>query len=370
MPMTTTELDYKIRQVYLSGAAFLNHLLDQITRAQRSIFIEMYIFAIDEFGSKIINALIEQKKSKPLMDIKIHVDGIGSWSSIDHLNQIFTENKIHFKVFNPPSIRSIFKLNRRNHRKLIIIDDSLVFTGSCNFVRNHLKEFDNWLDICVQLQAYGSSQLFFSNLFLNNWENKKSVNLLLTKSPLWLMLNRNFLERWRNLNFILNEMQRAERRVLIANAYFVPHQKIIRKLKDISRKQLVSTTLILSKRSDVFLMEWIRPYLLKTLLGIGCRVFLFDQRILHAKMLILDNIAYVGSYNLNHRSLFHDLEIQIKITEPHFVELIYRRFQEIQNQAVEVTQASFLLENKKISFVKQLLDFIKMKLALLFRFFM
>ncbi|GAH09354.1 unnamed protein product, partial [marine sediment metagenome] len=109
---------------------------------------------------------------------------------------------------------------------------------------------------------------------------------------------------------------RCKQRIWITNAYFVPDNVLLKRLRDAANNG-IDVRILLPKKSDVMVMPWASSTFYYRLLKSGVKIFEYLPSMLHAKSLIIDNWALIGSSNLNHRSLLHDLEadIMLKSTE-------------------------------------------------------
>ena len=114
---------------------------------------------------------------------------------------------------------------------------------------------------------------------------------------------------------LLRKISQCKNRIWIMNAYFVPDNFLLKKLKDAAISGL-DVRILLPSKSDVVMMPWASSTFYYSLLKSGVRIFEYLPGMLHAKSLILDEWMLVGSSNLNHRSLLHDLEVDINITTP------------------------------------------------------
>jgi cardiolipin synthase len=111
---------------------------------------------------------------------------------------------------------------------------------------------------------------------------------------------------------LLRRLSRCRRRVWITSAYFVPPPLLLRALRHAARRN-VDVRILVPGRSDIFFMPLAMAGFYKSLLKNGARIFEYGRSILHAKTMILDDSVIVGSTNLNHRSMIHDLEIDVSI---------------------------------------------------------
>jgi cardiolipin synthase len=216
----------------------------------------------------------------------------------------------------------IIHLNNRNHRKIFTIDHETSWVGGMNIVEKHCREFsadETWRDFSARISGPSLKSFFssFENSWASSWglENPnffKFRRTRISRSPL-VRLNNSFFVRRKNYRSLLKRIRTCKNRVWIMNSYFVPHRSLIRSLiKAASSNKDVR--IIVPWTSDVFFMRWVFLSYLRGLLQAGIRVYLYKPSILHAKTILIDDWALVGSSNLNYRSLIHDLEVDVVLT--------------------------------------------------------
>lgn len=330
-------------ELFFKGDAYFQALHEHIAKAKNRVWIESYIFNLDPIGLRLIKNLAAAKKNG--VDVRIMVDGIGSFNWLSQIEQKCLTEHLWFRSYHPlPTFAQenfswkglrrwllFFKrMNKRNHRKIALIDDNKIFVGSFNISQVHSQEFmgvQAWRDSGV-LVTLPSDSLEFRTVekaFLKTWSRSRSrdykprrfskkIRTKWLKPPQIFRLNQN--PWWR---FLLNrnlkkKLRSAKERIWITNAYFVPRGSIVRLLKKAARKQ-VEVKLLLPKTTDVWFVRQASLSLYSRLLKAGVRIFEYQTSVLHAKTMLIDDWASIGSHNLNHRSLLHDLEIEVGLTD-------------------------------------------------------
>ncbi len=214
-------------KIFFDGDLFFEDVLTEIDRAQELITIEMYLFRYDQLGSKIAERLIQAHRRG--VKVQILVDGIGSYDFFLKLHGIFSEEGIKVKLYNPipffhPLLgilgvkrrlqvlkTRIWRLNSRNHRKIITIDSRIMFTGSFNITSLHTRfsETGQWKDIGAKVigENVQYALLHFKKIWKlrDYYRFKKQVrHLLKTKwNGIPIRLNHNlFLKRFLYLELI------------------------------------------------------------------------------------------------------------------------------------------------------------------------
>jgi cardiolipin synthase len=139
---------------------------------------------------------------------------------------------------------------------------------------------------------------------------------------------------------LLRMLETSRHRICITNAYFNPSPRVLKTLKRKSEEGL-DVQLLVPRRSDIVFFPLLSRSFYADLLQAGIRVYEYHERILHSKTMIIDDYLIVGSTNLNYRSLFHDLELDLLITDPVAVGQMEQRFASDVGASIEITFASW-----------------------------
>ncbi len=367
----------------LSGEEYFNALLEDINNARFEILLESYIFSHDRLGRKVTQALCNAAKRGVV--VKVMVDGVGTplWAAT--LAQNLEEAGVQTRVYHayPWSWRNwhrsltpikhtgkwlslLKRINKRNHRKTCIIDEHIVFAGSFNISASHLpahKGGQNWHDAAVKLPYHNCQHV--KDAFLDAWQGVSFKNRLQRRwddsnpDPM-IRLNNTRYKRRMIYRELLGRIKKSERRIWITNAYFVPSNRLLSRLIRAARRG-VDVQILLPKKSDIFYMPWASSAFYLRLLKAQVRIFEFDQGILHAKTIIIDDWMQAGSSNLNSRSLLHDLEIDITLKDSLAKQQLIEHFVNQTQQAHEVDLQTLA----KQAWYKKLLG----RLALIIRHF-
>lgn len=332
-------LDHNIEQetLFSNGSDFYERMLEDISNASEAITLEMYIFKKDALGEKIISALITAAARG--VNIKILIDGAGSPFWITNFQPLLKKTDIEYKIYHPfpwqfwnwshsvttrplilKLIYLLFKMARRNHRKVCIIDNNIAYLGSLNICLEHLSPKDggqNWRDIGVRLKNYTLTEL--SHAFEHAWHHRTVTERLKTtfkktnKDPIF-RLNNSWHRRRILYRNILSHIRKAKKRVWITNPYFIPDNLLLLRLNQAAKRGL-EVCILLPKAGDTFLpMPWAAATFYESLLKHGIKIFEYTPSILHTKALIVDDWVMVGSSNLDHLSLLHNLEVDIRLS--------------------------------------------------------
>ncbi len=314
--------------------AFFDGMLQAINGAQQRIDMNFYIMRLDTVGTQFIDALSQAAARG--VQVKIVIDGAGSFEDASRIARALSAAGVDIRVYHPlPMTWWLFKwslkkgsfwqklvffslnANKRNHHKLCVIDNHELWTGSINLTATHLPKSmggEGWRDCGVQIIDDEIGEVV-ERIDSNWFKADQSANLRGIRR-LWI----NFSTRQRRFKrgIIARSIRRAEHRIWITAAYFAPPQRIARALV-YAAKQGVDVRLILPSKSDGPVFPLLSRSYYKPLLAAGVKLYEYQPAILHAKLLMIDDACLIGSTNLNHRSLIHDLEIDTLLTQPHVI---------------------------------------------------
>lgn len=352
--------------VFHNGDEFFAQFLLELKSAEHSIDLETYIFLEDSLGKIVLDRL--RQAAKRGVRVRILVDGIGTPSFTRQMIAELARHGIIARVYHPlpwifpritlkPSRLMAFfaKVNRRDHRKMFLIDGKVAWVGSFNISGSHLLKYKGaraWRDSGVRVQ--GKEVQLLGRAFDRSWLRAKgampsprpwksfleSIEIpRITKSPI-VRINSSRAARRHFYNDLLKRILKSKTRVWITNAYFVPDILLIRALR-IAAWAGSDVRVLVPKHSDIFFMPWVIPAFYSRLLNAGVRVFEYIPRFLHAKTLIIDDWAIVGSSNLNHRSLLHDLEVDIVLGRVESLSSLEEQFIKDLGVSREVTLAEW-----------------------------
>ena len=322
-------------QLFFSGSEYFSSLLEDIGNSQLSVDMETYIFSFDLIGTRILEALTAAAARGVI--VRIMVDGAGTpyWDSnlIKRLERAGGDTRVFHPfpwrlwqwsrsvILAPYLVKAFYlllKINSRNHRKVCIIDQKIVYVGSFNVSQNHLDHDGNsrgWRDTGVRLSGIEPRDILLA--FESSWSHRPMQERIrqffryVSTNPIF-RLNNNWYRRRILHKDLLHRIKNCKHRIWITNAYFVPDNFLLRRLIEAARNG-VDVRILLPAQSDVAFMPWASKAFYERLLKSGVRIFEYLPVMLHAKTLILDDWMIIGSSNLNHRSLLHDLEIDVNI---------------------------------------------------------
>lgn len=300
-------------------------MLTAIDGALSSVRLETYIFVDDELGRRFRDALV--RAAHRGVGVQVLVDAIGSLGlSADFWSPLRAAGG-EARVFNPLALK---RAAIRNHRKLLVCDGRTAIIGGFNISKEYEGDgvTRGWRDLGLQITGplVGELATSFDAMFgLADFRHKRPVRLARAKLKQTIAADSEQLllgGPGRGFNPIKRGLYRdlAEvRDVQIIEAYFLPTWHIRRSLGRVVRRG-GTVRLVLAGKSDVALSQLAGRSVYRRLLKSGVQILEYEPQILHAKLLILDDVVYVGSANLDPRSLSINYELMIRFANRQMAE--------------------------------------------------
>jgi cardiolipin synthase A/B len=307
--------DGHVLQWHDTGAALLRSELEAITHATRRILLEQYIFRASPVAEQFRDALTDAARRG--VEVIVLLDYVGSFSLP---RTYFSElcglgGKVIW--FNPVRWRLwIF----RDHRKLLVVDDNRAFLGGCNIA----AEYDGdgvtrgWRDggIAVTGPVVESLVSSFEHQMARagSWKwprHRKQHGWVKAGEDVSLLLMRPGFHR-SALRWALQSDLRGAQNVAITMAYFLPVGAMKKMLLQ-AAKLASRFRLLLPGKTDVPVMQVATRALYRSFQRRGAEIFEYQPQVLHAKVMVMDNIVYIGSANLDPRSLSINFELMLRI---------------------------------------------------------
>lgn len=305
-------------RLLVDGEETFPAILEAIAKAERYILFQFYILRADALGQRFKEALIEKAKA----GVKVYVlyDDIGSLTLSRRYRRELREAGIEVSGF--PGRRSVlrrFRVNFRNHRKIVVVDGQVAFCGGLNVGVEYLhqdKKLTPWRDTHIRIDGpmvKGLQLSFAKDWYFStdrtvpglDWQatvcEDDRTGLVLASGPADEIESGSLL--------FAHAIAAAETRVWIASPYFVPDSAVFSALQ-IAAMRGVDVRVVMPEMSDSVLFKFVPYAYLPDLSRVGVRVFLFKPGFMHQKVLLVDNdYAAVTSANFDNRSFRLNFEI-------------------------------------------------------------
>ena len=321
-------------------------MLESIRDARHVVLLETYIFADDEIGQKFAQQLIAKRQQG--VQVRIIYDSLGSAASKDSFFETMHSAGIQIIEFhnpNPLEGGNPLNINVRDHRKLLMVDGKVAYTGGINLSNTYSSsskdrkrkdpKTEGWRD--THMAIYGPAVKGFEKIFHDNWTEHGGEPFELTEADddhniagqeivAVLSAHGGDGEESPIFHAYLDAMKAASHRIWITQAYFAPDEQFLDELTGAARRG-VDVRVIVPGVSDSQLVLNASRSRYGQLLEAGVRIYESSSSLLHAKTAVIDGIwATVGSSNLDYRSFLHNDEVNAVVFGVNFARSLEDQF--------------------------------------------
>ncbi|MFB3077337.1 MAG: phosphatidylserine/phosphatidylglycerophosphate/cardiolipin synthase family protein, partial [Lysobacterales bacterium] len=297
-------------------------MLAAIAQAQHSISLLSYIFDSDRAGSAFFDALADAHRRG--VEIRVLIDAVGIRYSKANMVRKFQAAGIQAAAFLPTRLsRLMGYVNLRNHRKILVTDGRIAFTGGTNIREDHWLKLDPSYPVsCLHFRFEGPVVAHLQEAFAIDWAFTRGESLrgeqwfpqLTRKGQTWCRgVAHGPDEDFEKITYtIMGALGIATRRIRIVTPYFIPHGGLIYALQLAAMKG-IDVEILLPEKNNIRLVQWASQPLFRHLLDKGCRLYLSPPPFDHTKLLLVDDIwSLVGSTNWDARSLRLNFEFNVE----------------------------------------------------------
>lgn len=321
-------------------------MLEAIRAAQESVYLSSYIFTPDEIGLEFVRELIAAADRG--VDVRILIDAFGELYSRDRVRHKFRRTKVKAISFLPPRLLHSFYFNLRNHRKLLIVDNRVGFTGGINIRERHMvgaaQDAIRVTDIHFRLQGPICAQL--RDAFMEDWHyatKEKRVPRDWPRPPekgsaCCRGISAGPNEPHEKLNWILiGALSCARSHIRIMTPYFIPSRAQLAAINAAALRG-VRVEILLPGQNNLPFVAWAANAYLFEVLEHNTHVYFQPPPFVHSKLLLIDDkYALIGSANIDPRSLRLNFEFNVEVFDQQTVSELCQHFDQCRDQSKNVT---------------------------------
>lgn len=314
--------------LYDNTALIFEAMLDDIKKAIRYIFIETYKFGNDAVAREFRDALTI--KAKEGVKVKILIDSWGTAVGASFFSELIKAGgEVRFFKKIVFTFDFFTRNHRRDHRKLLLIDDRITYISSNNYTEYSLK----WRELALKLES--DITVLFKKIFLQSrriYDKYVIDKIFYTKSIKYkdfeIIRDIPTISIQKIKNKYIRLIRKARKEILIETPYFLPGYKMRKALVNAAERG-VTVKIIIPKASDIRMIDIVRNRYLVFLFDKGIDVLFFSPGNLHAKTMMVDkDVFLIGSSNIDYRSFRYMHEICLVGKEPSVIEQLDRHFTE------------------------------------------
>jgi len=308
-----------------NGDAFYPAMLKAVREAERSITIEAYIYWAGEIGMTFARALAERASQG--VKVKIMLDAVGSASVGDEIIKVLKEGGAHVAWYNPIRWNKLRTLNNRTHRKSLIIDGSIGFTGGAGIAdqwTGNAQDEKHWRDLQVRIEGPAVRPL--QSGFAQNWlectgeivigpdfypepeaAGKIAIQTIMSSPQTGASAV--------HIMYLL-AISSARHSIEIANPYFVPDHLAIDLFRDAVKRGVSVRIMVAGTPNDTVMARLNSLRLYGAILEAGVELLEYDRTMMHHKTMVVDGLwATVGTTNFDNRSFAHNEENNVCVCD-------------------------------------------------------
>lgn len=356
-PLTTA----KSLDLLVDGKETFTSILEAVANAKHHIHLEYYIFDPDEIGTLLRDLLIS--KAREGVHIRLLVDGIGSSRLKSSFILPLRQAGVQFSFFHKPHISQLIKplVNMRSHRKIVLCDGQVGFTGGLNITDKEDERVSENAYHDIHLKLTGNAVHWLQLVFMEDWvyaSNEKVIPDLAEYFPPhpsgpcpvqiipsgpdneWEIIHRTYLSMIHN----------AKIRIWLTTPYFVPSEATLLALTSAALRG-VDVRLLVPEMSDSLLVTAAARSYFDELMNAGVRIWEYQQRMLHSKTIVIDHhYSMIGTANFDSRSFRLNFEVCVAAYGTELAERLSHQFES------DLACAKRVPDDRHIQFPQKMLE--------------
>ncbi len=316
-------------EMFTSGVDKFESLKRDIAAATDHIHVQYFIIENDTAGGELIELLMD--KARHGVQVRVLYDYVGSFYMRPRLLKQMRNAGIEVHPFLELSFTQFaFRVNWRNHRKIVVIDGRVGYVGGMNIADRYVtgdKRWSAWRDTHLRVSGEAVMALQYSFAIDWNFTTRKLLNfptMRFTGTPgkenlTMQMVGSGPTNRWNNISFVFfKAITQAKRRVFVQTPYFLPSDSLLKALESAALAG-VDVRLMIPRNLDSEMLRLATSSYIKECLLSGIKVYLYEPTVMHAKVVIIDDeFVTTGSTNFDFRSFEHNFEFNVLIYNKDF----------------------------------------------------
>jgi cardiolipin synthase A/B len=318
----------RVRLVTLGEDAY-RELLALIDRAERTIYITTYILGRDSVGEAVVRRLA--RRAEEGLEVRVLLDAVGSWRASRRFLAPLVEAGGRLAYFMPVMhLPFRGRTNLRNHRKIVVADGRVALTGGMNIAREYmgpLPDSERWQDVSVVVEGPAARDL--EDVFWSDWsfatgevglaepaDTPDPSSTATAGVPVQIVASGPDVEGDPLYESLVALLFSARQRIWVVTPYFVPDEILVRAI-DLAARRGVDVRLVIPNHSNHVSADLARVGYLRQVHEAGGRIMRYRPTMIHAKVIVIDDeLAVVGSANMDMRSLFLNYEVALFLYSP------------------------------------------------------
>ena len=328
-----------------NGVEIFPAMIRDIREAKRTVNLETYIFQPDEAGRQFADAMIEAASRG--VEVRLLVDDWGS--KLEELKKELENAGVKVHKYRPLRIFSIYKVGKRTHRKILVVDGRIAYTGGLGIEKRWLgnaRNTNEWRDTQVRVEGPVVAQM--QAIFSEDWTyttgeilaGEKFYPKIAPAGPILtqaIKASRGDASSLAKMLYFV-AIQSAAKSIHIANAYFLPDKQVRDALVSAVRRGVDVQVIVPGRNIDLPLVRSASWHHYGELLKGGVRIYEYRPTMMHNKIMVIDGLyATIGSINFDARSMNANAEESLAFYDRGFARKMEALFEEDKKQCDEIT---------------------------------
>lgn len=344
-------------EVFTDGAALYDRLLNAIASARHHIHVEYYLIRDDEAGRKLLELLT--KKATEGVEVRFLYDNMGNRLKKKWYRGLVEAGGRTSGFYKSPIAFVGFRVNYRNHRKIVVVDGTVGFVGGFNIGEEYLGDgpLGYWRDTAIELQGDGVKALQLRFMLDWNFATKEDLGYReayfpivdMKEGPLVQVVNGGPDTPWEPVKLQYMKMVNIARKsIYIQTPYFIPDESLLDSVR-MAALSGVDVRIMIPSKPDHPLVYWGSLSYVGELLETGAKAYRYEGGFLHAKTVVVDDLcASIGTTNWDIRSFKSNFESNVVVYEEAFVEQQRRIFERDLQRSRELTKEEYAKRGRVI----------------------
>ncbi|MCW9706444.1 phospholipase D-like domain-containing protein [Fodinibius salsisoli] len=346
-------------EVLKNGVEIFPAMLQAIQEAQHRVDFLTFVYWKGDIAQRMAHSL--SKKAEEGVEVRVILDSYGAAFMTDGLTEMMEESGVEISWFRPFKQWKIWKTDNRTHRKVLICDGKVAFTGGVGIaeewegdardpseyrethfriegpaVRGLQSAFlENWIEAGHQLDSRLPRHQYNGERFSDREQAIRDVALQVVRTSASV--------RWSDIVILYQTLiVQAQDNIKITTAYFNPNQPMVELLCKAAERGVEIDIMIPGKHTDQRVANIAGSDRFNELLQCGINIWFYQKTMLHAKVMIVDDvISCIGSANFNHRSMLKDDEINLIANNEALASVLLRHFEDDLTSCEQVTKGQW-----------------------------
>ncbi|MEV7170412.1 phospholipase D-like domain-containing protein [Streptomyces sp. NPDC093224] len=309
-----------------NGDEIFGAMLDAVSSARHTVDMMTFVYWKGEIARRFAEALAERARNG--VRVRLLLDGFGSRLIERDLLERMSAAGVDVAWFRKPALVSPLKQNHRCHRKVLVVDEKIAFTGGVGIAEEWCGDARNpqeWRDTHAEVR--GPAVDGVAAAFAQNWaechpelfdDRDRFISHEPAGSAVVQVVRGSAAFGWQDMQTLMRVvLESAEERVRLATAYFAPDDYFVELLSATARRGVTVEILLPGPHTDKRVCQLAGQHHYEALTAAGVRIHQYQPTMMHAKILTMDGVvSLIGSSNFNRRSLDHDEEVMLAVMDP------------------------------------------------------